>query len=282
MKARKVRHLDADGTLADNAQRLVAVRLDELCAFMPQAADEAEVTALHDMRIAAKRLRYVLEVTRECFGPYARTAAKRAKELQSLLGEIHDCDEHLPAVEALIDALRAEDAAAVRAAAGAAKDLDAGLAVTAPNAEAYDGLVALATYLTARRQVLYAGFLVRWTELEREGFRARLEYAIGERPEREPESLPEGETSSATMPQSRTSTDSEPAAPIPAPAPATPEVAVTVAAPVPPQRPPSAVPPGPRTGLRPARPLPPLRPAIGRPADQAVSSPQKPEPDERP
>ena len=43
MKARKVKHLDPEGTLADNAERIVRTRLDELCAFMPRAADPAEV-----------------------------------------------------------------------------------------------------------------------------------------------------------------------------------------------------------------------------------------------
>ena len=92
LKARRVKGLDPDGTLADNAERIVRVRLDELCGFMPTAADPAEVVALHDMRIAAKRLRYILEVTGPCFGPYAKTATRQVKELQDLLGEIHDCD----------------------------------------------------------------------------------------------------------------------------------------------------------------------------------------------
>ena len=63
MKARKVKGLDPFGTLADNAQRLAHVRLDELCAFVPDALDPEAVEELHAMRIAAKRLRYVLEAT---------------------------------------------------------------------------------------------------------------------------------------------------------------------------------------------------------------------------
>ena len=100
MKARKVKHLDPDGTLADNAQRVVAVRIDELYDFVPAVLDPKRVKKLHAMRIAAKRLRYVLEVTSSaCFGPYALTATKRVRELQDLLGEIHDCDVQLPRVQ---------------------------------------------------------------------------------------------------------------------------------------------------------------------------------------
>ena len=48
------------------------------------------------MRIAAKRLRYVLEITETCFGAEAFAARRAVKELQSVLGDIHDCDVMLP------------------------------------------------------------------------------------------------------------------------------------------------------------------------------------------
>jgi hypothetical protein len=125
VKARAVKGLDPDATLADNLERIVATRLDELCSFMPRALDPKRVKALHDMRIAAKRLRYILEVAAEpCFGPYATTAIKRARDLQDLLGELHDCDIQLPRVRALQDELRAADALEARARAADAPDLD--------------------------------------------------------------------------------------------------------------------------------------------------------------
>ena len=113
MKARKVKGLDPAAPLGDNAERIVRVRLDELCSFMPRAADPAEVEALHDMRIAAKRLRYILEITHPCFGPYAEAAVKCVKELQEVLGEIHDCDVQLPEVRAFLDELVVADAEAL-------------------------------------------------------------------------------------------------------------------------------------------------------------------------
>jgi hypothetical protein len=182
MRARNVKGVDCDGSVADNAQRIVGVRLDELCSFVPKAFDPAQVEALHDMRIAAKRLRYVLEVTEPCFGPYAREAGKRTKALQDLLGEIHDCDVHVPRVLELVGELRNAAVADVVHRSGEAEDVDPALAAGAPHGEASRGLEALVVHLRARREVLFGHFLTFWTGLEREGFRARLEYAIGERP----------------------------------------------------------------------------------------------------
>ena len=170
MKARRVKGLDPDGTLADNAERIVLVRLGELCGFMPAAADPGEVVALHDMRIAAKRLRYILEITHPCFGPYAEAAVKPVKELQDVLGEVHDCDEQLPEVRAFVDELVLEDAAAL---------VDG--AAQAPHRDAYEGLLALSADLLARRERCFAAFLELWRDVERKGLRARLEYAVGER-----------------------------------------------------------------------------------------------------
>jgi hypothetical protein len=183
VKARRVKGLHPDDALADNLQRIVAVRLDELTSFVPKALDPRQVQALHDMRIAAKRLRYILEIAAgPCFGPYGETAIKRAKDLQDLLGEIHDCDVQLPRVRATHDELRAADALEARTRAGDADDLDPTLASGTPNAEAWRGLETLGIYLEARRALLFERFIALWRELEREGFAARLRFAIAERP----------------------------------------------------------------------------------------------------
>lgn len=181
MKARKVKGLDPDGGLADNARRIVLVRLDELYSFADAARDPERVEALHDMRIAAKRLRYILEITEPCFGDQARQGAKQAKSLQTLLGEIHDCDEMLPLVRNHIKSMRAEDSAAVRAAAGDVEDLDPSTAREAPNRTRHRGLEVLHAYVQARRDVLFARFLRKWARLEERDFRGSLERGLGAR-----------------------------------------------------------------------------------------------------
>lgn len=176
MRARKVDGLDPDGPLGENALRIVATRLEELHSFADAVRDPDNVKQLHDMRIAAKRVRYLLELMEPALGPAAGRGAKQAKRIQSLLGEIHDCDETLPLVRAHVKRLRAEDALAIRERAGErAKDLEPEVARGAPHRTRHRGLESLHAYVQARRQLLYERFIREWSSLERRGFRGDLE-----------------------------------------------------------------------------------------------------------
>lgn len=181
MKARQIKGLDPSASLADGLELTIRVRLDELHSFVPSALDPARGAAMHDMRIAAKRLRYLLELGAFCFGDFARTATKRCKELQDVLGEIHDCDVMLPLVLAEVAELRVRDAAAIMREAAGSDDVDMELVTTAPHRAAYRGLELYAASLQARRALLFARFVAFWDDLGRRGFRARLEHAIAER-----------------------------------------------------------------------------------------------------
>jgi CHAD domain-containing protein len=99
VKARRVEGLDPAAPLRPNAARIVKTRLGEMLSFSEAALDPAARDAQHDMRIAAKRLRYVLEVVEPCFGEEAAAGRRAAKDLQGVLGDIHDCDVMLPQVE---------------------------------------------------------------------------------------------------------------------------------------------------------------------------------------
>ena len=147
-------------------------------AFAPRALD-GKTKAQHDMRIAAKRLRYVLEVTGFCFGRPADTARRRARDLQDILGEIHDCDVMLPRVRGHLQELQQADAEAVREKAGDAPDLDPRLAAQAPHRTAYRGLDVLAVYLEARRELLIDRFAAFWRRQEETGTWQRLRAGRG-------------------------------------------------------------------------------------------------------
>jgi CHAD domain len=175
MKARSVKKLDPDASFRENAERMARVRIDEVWSFGHKALDPAEKSALHDMRIAAKRMRYLLEITGPCFGPAARDGAKTARRLQDLLGEIHDCDVLAPRVRRHVRRLRAADVQrVVEAAPEDAEDLDPALMRAARNANRYRGLATLAAYLDSRRAVLHREFVRTWTKLEESDYRERL------------------------------------------------------------------------------------------------------------
>ena len=101
MKARAVEGLDPGGPLRPNVTQIVATRLDELRGFVDSALAPGASEDQHDMRIAAKRLRYVLELFGPCLGEEAERARETAKQLQSVLGDLHDCDLMLGKVEGI-------------------------------------------------------------------------------------------------------------------------------------------------------------------------------------
>ena len=101
MKARAVKGLDPGGPLRSNVSQIVATRLDELRGFVDSALAPGASEDQHDMRIAAKRLRYVLELFAPCLGDEAKEARRAAKQLQSVLGDLHDCDLMLGKVEGI-------------------------------------------------------------------------------------------------------------------------------------------------------------------------------------
>ncbi len=101
MKARRVESLDPTTSLYANAVPIVRTRLDELRGFAEDALAPGADRAQHDMRIAAKRLRYVLEIFGPCLGEEADAARAAAKELQSVLGDLHDCDLMLSRAEGI-------------------------------------------------------------------------------------------------------------------------------------------------------------------------------------
>jgi CHAD domain-containing protein len=64
-------------------------------------------SGLHEMRIAAKRLRYALELFAPCWEDAPKAFAEEVAELQSALGELHDCDEWIKEFGALLSEERA-------------------------------------------------------------------------------------------------------------------------------------------------------------------------------
>jgi CHAD domain-containing protein len=98
-----------DEPYAHAAARIVRVRAEELFAQAEGVLDTSDIERVHDMRVASRRLRAVLEVFAPCFptGPY-RGALRDVKRIADALGERRDPDVHVAAMEKLAETLPPE------------------------------------------------------------------------------------------------------------------------------------------------------------------------------
>ena len=115
-------------------------------------------------------------------GRAGETARRRARDLQDVLGEMHDCDVLLPRVHDHAAELRLQDSSSIRGRAGDAPDLDPRLVGLARHRTAYRGLESLAVYIQARRGLLFDRFGEMWAREEEKGTWDRLERAAARPP----------------------------------------------------------------------------------------------------
>lgn len=79
-------------TFAAMSQATILDRLKEFEKRSDGLFKPFDIEALHDLRIAAKRLRYAIETLGPCFRHSISVHAKRAARIQTALGDLHDCD----------------------------------------------------------------------------------------------------------------------------------------------------------------------------------------------
>lgn len=173
MKAGKVKGLRAGMPLGDAAERIVRTRLTEVERLVPAALADAAPGDTHGLRIAVKRLRYVLDATEPVLEPYARDGRRHLHRLQDVLGEVQDCEVLVARVEDLRAELLAADVAALVA---HPRDLSA-----ARHRTAYRGLAMISAHFTARRALAMRRFRRNWHALERDDFAGRLRSASASR-----------------------------------------------------------------------------------------------------
>ena len=150
-KALPVYAVNPQGALAQNAPLILHTRLEEMLRFEGFISDPARVDELHNMRIAAKRLRYTLEIFAPCFpGKDFSKIADQVKSIQEQIGEIHDADVRGPLFQHYV-AAHAPQRPEIRV-----------------------GLDSLAGAEQAKREELYRKFLAYWAKLQRQNFRQRF------------------------------------------------------------------------------------------------------------
>jgi CHAD domain-containing protein len=109
-KARDIPVLNGHLSFREAARRAVSVRSEELFAHASGVLDTDDVERVHDMRVATRRLRAVLEVFEAAFErDEHRAVLKEVKGLADALGARRDPDVQLEALAALAQGMPQED-----------------------------------------------------------------------------------------------------------------------------------------------------------------------------
>ena len=139
------------------APRLLEERLNTLYGFEQYTGNAEAVEELHEMRIAAKWLRYTMELFAPAYADELKKSIGTAKKLQELLGDLHDSDVRL-------DLLRATLGARLKV-----KGLEA-VGQLSPD-PVQTGLTAELRREEGTRQGCYRAFYKEWRRLESRDFR---------------------------------------------------------------------------------------------------------------
>ena len=182
-KAHPIEGLDVDAPARSNMPAIFSVRLAELWGWAAHMPYPERVRELHDMRIAAKRVRYCFEFFMPAMEDGFKDLLKQFKRLQDYLGEIHDCD-------VWVDYLRVQLRDAFREMSLRRKEMNSFVGADPRLAEDCDllakqlshgpaqGLLMMLNDVCARRADLYKGLLELWGSLEAMDFRGQLVRAV--------------------------------------------------------------------------------------------------------
>ena len=169
--------VDLSAALTANAAHLITKRLHTLFEYETCLDDAGAVTQHHAMRIAAKKLRYTMDIFQEAVTTHLPDAApfvnalEAVKRLQEHLGEMHDADVLAPQLaEYLAKMLR--DGYATKA-----KSLPK-FGVDCVSFDACAGIVTLCQETAARRASRFTELKREWETIQTDGVFDSLIYAL--------------------------------------------------------------------------------------------------------
>lgn len=189
-KAKPVTVLDIQAPTGKNARALARTRLNELYSWSEFVDEPYRIRELHDLRIAAKRLRYSLEIFADVLPEFSKEAVNELTLLQDELGDLHDSDVMIALLRVCLglqDGGLAYEQALVRIKPQQVKgssllrpDLLAVLinSDAAPSAEERYGLEWLLKEQQLQRERQYTAFRQHWYALQARDFRRQLLAAL--------------------------------------------------------------------------------------------------------
>ncbi len=178
-KARSFPYLDAYVPNRENAYLIIRERLDELYSWESYADDPNNVRELHNLRIAAKRLRYSLEIFEDVLPAESVALRGEVEKIQEELGDLHDSDVLGALLRLCLSPGGREEGDAVDEGPGVLREmqrekLDLPEALlsclldpqTIPEGEERRGLELLLNDVVHEREAQYAVFQRHWHELK--------------------------------------------------------------------------------------------------------------------
>lgn len=200
-KARRINGIRCDRSTAHNARLVIQTRLDEMLFFAPWVDDPDNVEEIHNLRIAAKRLRYSLELFRFALPAGTNSLINEVKEIQEHIGDLHDADVM---IERMINISRANAEQRTQKLLDIATNRQRGTvaqrqqrirgSTTSPRGQRDDAaLFTLVAFRSEDRILAYEAFITAWRRMQDSDFegrlRAHLDEAIAEA-----EAAPESDT----------------------------------------------------------------------------------------
>ena len=112
--ARDIPGITPDATYAEAAASAVETRAEEVFVHTGRALDTNDIEGVHDMRVATRRLRAVMEIFAPCFPKKEhRALRKEVKLLADVLGERRDPDVMIEGLRGIADSLTSYDHAGI-------------------------------------------------------------------------------------------------------------------------------------------------------------------------
>ena len=185
-KARSITGLDSQAPTTRNARIILHQRLDDLYAYTTYVGNPDNTQELHDLRIAAKRMRYTLELFEEFLPTESKGFAEELARLQEELGALHDSEVMLTLLRQLLqpegeggDVNSTEEMPVANTSVFLSQDLRRAVLHPPNNPSALStkerqGLISFFHRQEQRREQSYALFRQHWQALEQDRFREAI------------------------------------------------------------------------------------------------------------
>ena len=182
-KAEPITGLNPQASTRENAYIITRAKLEELFNWQEYANQPYAFKELHNMRIAAKRLRYTLEIFADVLPDECKNTRNEMVQLQEKLGQLHDSDVMITMLRLCLtkqngatngQVLQKEEKKQAKAALPP-NQLPILLASNvAPDTEQRYGLEQLLTRTEQEREKHYQEFHQHWQHLQEQNFHQRL------------------------------------------------------------------------------------------------------------